>query len=301
MLVLGGTGFIGRWVVEKALKRHYEVTVLSINRTISNFRIGGVNYICIDILDECLLKNALGKIQFNYVINLSGYIDHSELKQNGKKILETHFNGLINLISCLNWDELLNFIQVGSSDEYGNITAPQKENDLSLPISCYSMAKLAANQFLQMLYRSEGFPATILRFFLVYGPGQDENRFLPHIINCALRDKNFPVSEGKQKRDFCYIEDVVEGIFDALESHKCYGQIINIASGSPERISDVIERVLNIIGKGTPEYGAVDYRPGENMELYADISKAQRMLNWRPKTLLEDGLSKTISFYRNNI
>ena len=99
-------------------------------------------------------------------------------------------------------------------------------------------------------------------------------------------------------RDFCYIDDTVTAIFLALSKPKSLGEIINIASGNPVSIREMIETVQSIIGKGTPEFGMIGYRTGENMALYATIDKAKALLDWSPAISLEAGLSKMIEAYK---
>ena len=191
-------------------------------------------------------------------------------------------------------------VDIGSSDEYGNAPAPQHENLREKPISPYSLAKVASSHFLQMLYRTENFPAVTLRLFLTYGPGQDTGRFLPQIIRGCLSDITFPTSAGEQFRDFCYVDDTVCAILQALDSSEGEGEVFNVASGIPISIREIIEKVRNITGSGKPIYGKVPYRPGENMELYASISKAKNILQWEPKVSLKDGLTKTINYFSKN-
>jgi nucleoside-diphosphate-sugar epimerase len=145
-----------------------------------------------------------------------------------------------------------------------------------------------------MLYRTENFPATTLRLFLTYGPGQDNHRFLPQIILGCLENLQFSTSKGEQLRDFCFIQDTVEFIFAVFDSPAVRGEVINVGSGQPVSIRDVVETVKLLTGKGKPQFGEITYRPGENMELYANISKAKALLGWEPKVTLEAGLNKTI-------
>ena len=205
-----------------------------------------------------------------------------------------HFTGVINLIELLNQDTLKSFINIGSSDEYGDVNAPQSEIQRESPISPYSLGKVSATHFLQMLFRTEKFPVTILRLFLTYGPGQSSNRFIPQIISGCLKDISFPVSKGEQLRDFCFIDDVIRAIFLVFDSSKSAGEIINIASGKPVSIRYVIENIQNIIEGGYPEFGEIDYRSNENMHLYADVNKAKTLLNWQSKFTLNEGLLQTI-------
>tara|TARA_Y100000294_G_C8258488_1_gene217768 strand:- start:14 stop:505 length:492 start_codon:yes stop_codon:yes gene_type:complete len=163
------------------------------------------------------------------------------------------------------------------------------------------MGKVAATHFLQMLHRTEDFPAITLRLFLTYGPGQDQHRFFPQIIKGCLEGRSFPTSAGEQLRDFCYIQDTVNTIFSSFSSHSALGEVINIASGQPVSVRHMIETVVELIGDGKPEFGEIAYRRGENMELYADVSKARKLLGWEPKISLEDGLSKTIKWVKESL
>ena len=298
LLIVGGTGFIGRNVAREAINRRFQVSIISKNNCPKLKKIKGVEYIVVDITkkNELLLK-LKGKL-FDYVLNLGGYVDHTNYSSGGSGVYDTHFNGVRNLIDCLNKVGLKGFLQIGSSDEYGNNTAPQNECQRELPISPYSLAKVSATHFFQMLYRTEKFPVIILRPFLVYGAYQDGSRFIPQIIQGCLDNKVFSVSEGKQLRDFCFINDIVEAIFISLNCRKAFGEIINIASGIPVDIRSVVEEIQGIVGLGKPKFGSVPYRDGENMELYADISKAKNILNWAPKIGLNEGLRGTIDSFQ---
>jgi nucleoside-diphosphate-sugar epimerase len=298
LLVVGGTGFIGQHLVRKAIECNYNVIVLSSKKHIGKLDSQDIDYITADIRDFKQLKKSLSHREIHYVVNLGGYIDHVNFMSGGYSVIDTHFNGVLNLVRSLDWSKIKGFVQMGSSDEYGNLKAPQSENQRERPISSYSLGKVAANQFFQMLHREEGFPIVLLRLFLVYGPGQNEKRFIPQIIQGCLKEENFPVSLGEQLRDFCYVEDVVKGILSAMKCSDAYGEIINIASGDPVKIRKIIELIQNRTGKGSPQFGKVKYRKGENMALYADISKAKKLLSWQPATKLSKGLDKTISYYQ---
>lgn len=299
LLVIGGTGFIGRHLVDQAASHGYQPTILSLHKVQKREKISGVEYIVGDLCSQKELKNNLIGRDIEYLVNLGGYIDHSKYDKGGRETMMTHFLGVQNLIQYLDWNNLKRFIQIGSSDEYGGQSAPQDESMREEPISFYSMGKVAAGQMLQMLYKTEGFPCVILRPFLVYGPGQDEQRFLPQIISGCLREESFPASYGEQLRDFCYIDDIINGIFRALESSDAVGQIINLASGQPVTIKNMIKRVQKMAGSGDPQFGKVPYRPGENMALYADITKAKKLLEWEAKVDLDEGIRRTIEYYKN--
>lgn len=297
LLIVGGTGFIGTHLAKEAIKRGFNVSIFSKNYNTASERLEGVEYLAVDISSHKEVLAQLENKAFNYLINLGGYIDHSNYFDGGKKTVNTHLDGVKNLVNFINKESLICFIQIGSSDEYGDNPAPQSEDLRELPISSYSFAKTAATHFLQMLYITENFPVVILRPFLVYGPGQNSNRFIPQIINGCINNLDFPVSEGEQVRDFCYIDDIVDAIFLTLNNSKLHGEVFNIASGEPITIKDVIIYIQKIIGLGKPQFGKVSYRKGENMELYANIQKAKNSLKWKPKVDLQDGLKKTINYY----
>ncbi len=295
ILVVGG-GFIGGSFANYAAGKGHEVTVISLSGKESTQR----NITCLqcDIREKHQLQTTLKDYDFSYVFNASGYIDHSPLSQGGLDVISQHYSSVLNLLESLDKSKLKKFLQLGSSDEYGNAPAPQSEDQRESPISPYSFGKLAATHLLQMLYQSEEFPAVIVRPFLVYGPRQNSQRLLPYIIQKCINDEEFDVSEGKQRRDYCFIDDFIEGAYLSLLSEKTTGQVLNLASGIPVCIRDVIHKVTVLVGGGKPRFGALPHRNNENMELYASIEKARTLIGWSPGTALDSGLNKTIQFYR---
>lgn len=301
VLVVGGTGFIGGNLVLKLVKCGFKVTVLSLNLPADEKKIDGVEYWRADITNFEQLQKQLLVTTFDYVINLSGYIDHCQFMEGGRQIIDTHFGGVQNLLQLLDWTSIKRFVQIGTSDEYGGLPPPQTEKMRENPISPYSFGKVASTQLLQMLTRTEGFPAVILRPFLVYGEGQNSRRFLPQIVRGCLQGSRFPVSEGEQLRDFCYVDDVTRGILLTLRNDNINGEVINLASGKPISIRKVVELVKEIVGQGAPDFGAVSYRVEENMALYADITKAKKLLDWEPIVTLDEGIRKIVHYYQRRM
>ena len=298
LLVVGGSGFIGHHMVNEGICRGWNVTSLDLNEPLPARRVSEARYIISDLTQPESLA-WLANEKYDYVVNLGGYIDHRLFSKGGRSLIRTHFDGLLNLLEGLDRTCLKRFVQIGSSDEYGDAPAPQSEDMRERPISPYSLGKAAATHFLQMLYRTEGFPAVTLRLFLTYGPGQDQKRFLPQIINGCLKNKEFPTSNGEQMRDFCYVEDTVRAICMVLESDIANGQIFNVGSGSPLTIKEIILKICNSTKKGRPLFGKIAYRPAENMELYADITKIQKLIGWKPVINFDMGLGLTVDWLRN--
>lgn len=294
LLIVGGNGFIGRHIAERALQKGWCVTSIGL----SGLGLLGTRCFAADITDLEMLRAAIKKMRFEYVVNCGGYIDHRLFFNDGRDVVETHFNGVLNLVQTIDRSALRCFINIGSSDEYGAVEAPQSEASREAPISPYSLGKLAATHFLQMLHKTEQYPAIILRPFLTYGPGQNRQRFIPQIILGCLEDRTFPTSAGAQVRDFCYIEDTVNAVFAAMKEKKAIGEIINIGSGQGRTIRNIIEKVREMVGAGNPQFGTIPYREGENMSLYANIEKAKKILNWSPQIDLDKGLEQTIVSYR---
>jgi UDP-glucose 4-epimerase len=296
MLVVGGTGFIGGRLCRIAQARGYAVTSLALSTPVNP--LDGVRYLVGNLADGDLMRQQLAGQSFEYLVNCGGYIDHRSYFSGGRTLIQAHFEGVQNLLDAADRDCLKRFVQIGSSDEYGAVAAPQIEDAREAPISPYSLAKVAATHFLQMLWRTDQFPAVTLRLFLTYGPGQGERRFVPQIIKGCLEDRRFPVSEGRQLRDFCYVDDVVEGILRALEAPSVCGRVVNLASGIPVTIRAAIERIQSLVGHGQPDFGQIPYRAGENMALWADIKLARELLGWAPQVPLEQGLARTIEYCR---
>lgn len=299
LLVVGGNGFIGRHVVAHAVGLGWEVTSLTL-RPSGGAHPVGVRTAVGDVADLPALRSALGNGAFEYVVNCGGYVDHTLFSKGGRALLGAHFEGVLNLVEILDREVLRSFVNFGSSDEYGNSPAPQVETQREAPISPYSLSKMAATHFLQMLWCTEGFPSTTLRPFLVYGPGQGVQRFLPQIIRGCLDGRSFPTSEGRQLRDFCYIQDMIDAVFVSFDCPAARGEVVNVASGQPVSIRQMIETVRRLTGQGEPRFGEIAYRPGENMALYANIAKAGSLLKWAPKVSLERGLESTIQWIRDH-
>lgn len=255
----------------------------------------------LDILFVILLKKKVylikSKKKFDYVVNLAGHVDHS----NKKKTLNSHFNGCKNLSYLFINSSIKKFIQIGSCIEYGKKKSPQVEKIINRKTySTYGKAKLLSTNYLLNLSKKYNFPVNILRFYLVYGPRQDENRLIPITINNAFKNKDFECSQGTQFRDFLYIDDAVSAIIKTLKKKGISGEIINVGSGKPLQVKKVILKICRIISLGKPIFGKIKFRKDEIKYLYPSIKKANLLLNWTPKVKFNLGLKKTINDYKKN-
>ena len=231
--------------------------------------------------------------KFNYVVNLGGYVDHT----NKTKTYNSHFKGCKILSNFFLKKKIESFIQMGSSGEYGIAKSPQQENFTCRPVSIYAKSKFLATKYLISLHKKKKFPVTILRLYQAYGPKQDINRFIPIVIDACLKKISFNCSDGKQLRDFVYVSDVVNAIIQSIKSKNSKGQIINIGSGKPQKIIRVINYIVKKLKGGYPILGVIKLRKDETYKIFPNITKAKKIINWRPKVSFYKGLSKTIQYY----
>jgi nucleoside-diphosphate-sugar epimerase len=295
ILIIGGTGFIGYHLAKEALKRGFQVSSISKNKPKKKRYLKKVKYIILDISNNGSILKKI-KSDFKYVVNLAGYVDHSDQI----KVYKSHYLGCKNISNFFLDKKIKNFIQVGSSMEYGLTKSPQKENFKCKPKSVYGKAKFLSTQYLINLYKKKKFPVTIIRLYQVYGPYQDLNRFIPVIIDSCKNDRNFPCSHGRQFRDFLYINDLIDAIFLILNNSKAEGEIFNIGLGKPLKIKKIIQRILSYYKSGSPQFGKIKLRKEEQIKIYPDIRKARSILNWRPKIKFLKGLTKTLQYYDAN-
>tara|TARA_A100001011_G_scaffold269488_1_gene278715 strand:- start:6072 stop:6977 length:906 start_codon:yes stop_codon:yes gene_type:complete len=296
ILIVGGTGFIGRNLAKRCLSLKWNVTSVSTSKPKKKLK--GVNYIYCDISKKYQIISRIDK-NYTYVVNLAGYVDHSKKK----KTYQSHYLGVKNISNHFLKSKIRKFLQMGSSLEYGNIKSPQKENTFirkSKIKSVYALSKFLASNYLINLYKKFKFPVTILRLYLTYGPDQDINRLLPIVIVSSLKNNKFDCSNGKQYRDFIYIDDLTDLIINALLNKKAVGEIINAGSGKKYNIKKTIEKICKSTKGGKPNYGKVKLRSDEPLFLYPSILKAKKILKWEPKINFDKGLNKTIKYYKKN-
>ena len=167
---MGGTGFIGYHLAQKCLKKNFDVTSLSSSKPNKKRYLKKIKYIKCDISKKNLLKKSLKK-NYDYVVNLGGYVNHNEKI----KTFNSHYIGCKNLADIFLKKKIETFLQIGSSVEYGNTASPQREINIKYNKklhSTYGSAKLLASEYLNKLYDEFKFPSVILRLYLIYGPEQ---------------------------------------------------------------------------------------------------------------------------------
>ncbi len=295
ILIIGGTGFIGQNLIKKLRSKNFQIISLSKKKQLPKKK-KNITYKSIDISNKKKL-NKISKIKFNIVINLGGNINH----QNPKETVQAHFYGLKNVLKTINLKNLNLFIQIGSSLEYGTSRSPHLESQLCKPNSSYGKAKLKATNYLRRISNSENFKLVILRPYQIFGPYQKLDRLIPQVIKFCLKDKKFDCTEGRQKRDFLFVDDFVDLILKILNKKKFSSGIYNVGYGKPINVKNVIQLIRNLIKSGEPNFGKVKMRKDEVMKLYPKINKVKKCFNWRPTTTLKSGIRKTIKYYKKKM
>jgi nucleoside-diphosphate-sugar epimerase len=297
VLVLGGTGFLGHALIKFLKLQGYRVTSLSLMSSNRYSKEADVEYLKADVLDRASLLTALEGHRFEYVVNAAGFVNHSKFFEGGSLVIESHLNGLMNILVSLEMASVKRFVNLGSVNEYGCIKVPFSEDASPAPETSYSFAKLASAELLQTLYRESGFPAVTLRLCLVYGEGQETNRLLPQIIEGCFNNEETQLSDGSKMRDFMHVDDLQAAVLAAMLEPRAEGTILNVASGKPLTIQEVALKIKSLIGQGKFCFGKHKGSSTEPKDSYVEINRANDILKWYPKVDIEIGLKRMISFY----
>ena len=302
VLVTGGTGFIGRHLVRALVARGDTVAVAG-RRPREALPAGvlpeAAAYHRADLSEPETAPRLLAAARPERVFHLASAVDVArDLAHLETQVRSTQMAAVHVARACLEAG-VERLVHVGTCEEYGNGPAPFRETQAASPVSPYSAAKAAATSFVRMLSASFGLRAVVVRPFLTYGPEQEPNLFIPALICSALAGRDFPMTGGEQTREFNYVEDIVAGLLRAAEAPGIDGMVLNLGCAEPRRIRDVAALVLHLMGDPIrAELGKLPYRPGETWEFYCDNTRARQQLGWSPQVPLEDGLRRTIAWYR---
>ena len=194
-------------------------------------------------------------------------------------------------------------VYAGSSSAYGDTPElPKREDMAPNPRSPYALQKLVSEQYCQMFTELYGIETVTIRYFNVFGPRQDPSSAYSGVISQfakALTEQRSPTiyGDGGQTRDFTYIDNVIDGVLRAAEAPRANGEVINVATGGRISLLELFEAMKKITGVEVSPVFA-EARAGDVRDSQADISKAQRLLDYAPIISFEDGLTRTIEWYR---
>ncbi len=307
-LVTGGAGFIGSHITEKLLKEGNFVRVLdnfsSGRRQNLIFAQGHHNFELIkgDIREPNTCNKACAGI--DYVLHQAALRSVPKSMNDPLSYNEVNINGTLFMLQAALKNKVKRFVFASSSSVYGNTEQfPEKEDSYPLLISPYALSKLANEYYCRIFSNTYGLETVGLRYFNVFGPRQaldDEYAVvIPKFIHCILHDEQPPIfGTGYQSRDFTYIDNVVEANILASTETGIKHEVFNVATGKDNTVLELVECLNKIIGKNiAPKFLPV--RAGDVFRTLADISKIKEKLGFRPKISFEEGLHKTVEYFRS--
>ena len=197
--------------------------------------------------------------------------------------------------------DIKKFVFASSSSVYGDADElPIREETPKKPISPYGVTKLAAENLCNLYYINYGVPTVSLRYFTVYGPRQRPDMAINKFVHAVLNDKKIEIyGDGTQTRDFTYMSDIIQANLLAAES-KVKGEVFNIGGGSRISVNDLIEVIESIVGKKA-EIKYSRRQKGDAQHTYADISKAKKMLGYKPEVYIDMGIRKYVNYLCSNV
>ena len=306
VVVLGASGFIGRWVARLLCARGANVILfvrdrVAGQRVFSQYGISG-EIIEADLRDPLIVRDAILNIRPSIIFNLAGYgVDPAERDKETARLVNAQ---LVNTI-CEAMSEVQgtrwfgqDIVHVGSALEYGEIGGNLHEDTLPNPTTLYGQTKLAGTKNLENCCENFGIKGMTARLFTVYGPGERAGRLLPSLLKAASNRSSLPLSAGEQKRDFTYVEDVAAGLLHLGLSTVKHGKIVNLATGRLTSVRNFVEiaaKVLQIPAEMLI-FGALPTRPEEMQHDPVTIERLKELTGWFPPTNISEGIYKTKVF-----
>lgn len=301
----GGAGFIGSHLVEKLLTLGAQVTVID-NLLHGNKlkHLGEQPNLSLyegDVRDTGVVSEVLkGK---DLVFHMAAIVGVEETQMTPFEVLDVEIQGTLNVLNLAVSNGIKRVIFASSSEVYGDSAEPMKEEGCFPPKSTYAVAKLVGEEYCQAFYQKYGLDYTCLRYFNVYGPRQDERFVISRFVARMLSRQPIVIyGDGKQTRDFTYIDDAVNMSLLAAVKPETRCQIVNIGTGRAASINELAELVIESMNsKTSPELLYMDYDdkrpPGiEVFRRLADTAKARRLLQYEPETSLASGIKKYINW-----
>ena len=305
IFITGATGFIGTHLVHRLKAEGYSVGALVRPAPSSpkTSRIEGVSYFQGDIRNYDEIKMAFSAFEPDTIIHLATYYAVMHRADEIGVMIDTNVKGTTNLLEAAKESGAVQlFINTSSTQVYEQKKQRLKEEDVIKPQSLYAVTKLYAEEACSYYADAFHLPCVTLRLFPPYGPGDHERRLIPYVIDSIL--KNIPpnLTTGKQEWDFVYVDDIVNAYLAVLKSYSFKDEhtIINIGTGEAVSIRSFVEKIReNIDSDIELLWGSVAHRSNEVWYNSADIKKAQTVLHWSPETGIDEGIKKTVSWFKD--
>jgi nucleoside-diphosphate-sugar epimerase len=303
-LVTGGAGFIGSHLVEELVRRGERVRVADsfITGKRENLaHVSGVELVEGDLADFAVAQRAVAGV--DYVLHQAAIPSVPRSVQDPITSNRANIDASVNVLVAARDARVKRVVYAGSSSAYGNTpTLPKVETMATAPLSPYALQKLVAEQYCQMFTRLYGLETVTIRYFNVFGPRQDPSSPYSGVISLfirALAEGRAPTiyGDGGQTRDFTYVANVVDGVLRACAAPDASGEVINVATGGRISLNELFRVVKGLTGAAVEPIYA-ETRAGDVRDSQADIEKARRLLGYEPTVTLEQGLDKTVAWFR---
>ena len=302
ILVIGASGFIGANLLRMLLSEREDVVGTFFSG--DSWRLKGIsahNLIFLNLQDQGSVQDVLTKTSPGTIFDCSSFGAYS-FEQDFERIHKTNYLSFIHLMEAISPLKLSAFVHAGSSSEYGLNAAGPDEDTRLLPNSHYAVSKAATSQAISFYGKVRGLPVVNLRLYSVYGPYEDTSRLIPVLCERSLRGELPPFARPEVARDFIYVDDVLEAFVDAaLEmGPELAGESINIGSGIQTSLGSLAEMARTTLGiDAAAEFKSEVGRAWDVDAWYANTEKAERLMGWRPRTYLRDGLIKTRDWWQS--
>ena len=311
VLVTGGAGFISSTFVRHLLAATpYEVVSLDALTYAGNLEnLADVmaherlSFVHGDIRDGELVRR--GRRRVDVIVNAAAesHVEKS-IEEGASEFVTTNVEGTQILLDAIRETPVERFILISSSEVYGTAEyAPMDEEHPLNPRSPYAATKAGADRLAYSYYVTYGLPIVIVRPFNNYGPRQHPEKVIPRFITQALSDEPLTVhGDGHASRDWLYVDDDAEAIEAIIEADvdAVAGEVVNVATGVDISVSEIADAVLEVLGKPASLKTHVAERPGQVDRHIGSTEKAERLLGWRARTSFEEGLERTVEWYREN-
>lgn len=312
VLVTGAGGFIGSHLVERLVGLEAKVRAFVRYNSMNNW--GWIDAFpkCIkekieifrgDIREAKSVDRAMKGVDMVFHLAALIAIPYSYISPSS--FVKTNVEGTLNVLQAALDNDLERLIHTSTSEVYGTAKyVPIDEGHPLQPQSPYSASKISGDMLAESFYRSFGLPISIIRPFNTYGPRQSARAIIPTIITQALNGDVVELGSLRPTRDLTYVEDTVLGFIKIAESPHSIGEVINIGSKFEISIKDLAKRIGEILGKRLSLRIKEERIRPENSEverLLAENRKAKELLGWEPRYTLDEGLEKTVVWFKENL
>jgi UDP-glucuronate 4-epimerase len=312
LLITGGAGFIGSHLIDRLLATDVErITVVDDFNDFYNPAIKRDNvrehqkdprYSIheVDIRDRAALEQVCNENNFDCVVHLAARAGVRPSLSEPQLYTETNINGTLNLLELARRHDIKQFVFGSSSSVYGiNAKVPFSEDDpIRQPISPYAATKGAGELLCHTYSHLYGLRCICLRFFTVYGPRQRPDLAIHKFAKLISQHKPIPVfGDGTTRRDYTYIDDIIDGVTAAIDYDQSNYEVINLGESRTVELRELI----SLLEKELDTHAIIERQPpqpGDVPQTFADVSKARMLLNYEPKTPIEEGLHRFVEWFR---